>query len=107
VVNVCLRLGFLWVLIVQDLGEIAADHQQRRERFARGGEGTLAIMDRLLKVALTRCYDSESDAGFGEPHGARSLPSKSVLAWMTSLASIPAKPDLRVILRCRSELYGG
>jgi hypothetical protein len=44
-------------------------------------------MDCLLKIALTGCYDTEGDAGFGESHGARSMPSKSVLAAMTSLAS--------------------
>ena len=56
------------------------------------------VMDCLLKVALADCYDSERDARFGESHGARSVPSKSVLAWMTSLASVLAR---RSSARCR------
>jgi hypothetical protein len=64
-VEVGLRLGFVRVLVVQDPGEIAADHEQGRQRLARGAEGALAVMDGLLKVALPGCYDAEGDARFG------------------------------------------
>lgn len=68
-IKVSLRLGFIRVLVVQNPGEIAADHEQRRQGLARGDEGALAVMDCLLKVALASCYHSESDARFGESHG--------------------------------------
>ncbi len=67
-IEVCLRLGFVRILVVQDPGEIAADHEQRRQRLARSAEGTLTIMDCPLKVALASCDHSERDARFGESH---------------------------------------
>jgi hypothetical protein len=51
-IKVGLRLRFFRVLVVYDLGEIAADHEQRRERLARCAEDTLAVVDCLLKVAV-------------------------------------------------------
>ena len=58
-VEVSLRLGFPRVLVVENLGEIAADHEQRGQRLAGSAEGALAVMDGLFKFTLPGCYDAE------------------------------------------------
>ena len=80
-IEVSLRFGFSRVLVVQDPGEIAADHEQRWQRLARSAQRVRSMVDCLLKVTLASGHDAEGDARFG-------VPSKSVLALMTSLASI-------------------
>jgi hypothetical protein len=59
-IKVGLRLRFFRVLVVYDLGEIAADHEQRRERLARCAEDTLAVVDclRLGHTTITETMDT-------------------------------------------------
>ena len=99
-VKVRLRLGFVRVLVVRNPGEIAADHEQRRQRLARGAEGTFAVVDCLLKVALAGCYDAESDARFGEAHGG-AFGSVEVGAGVDDLAGEGLGQARRSSARCR------
>ena len=59
-------------------------------RDLRPVERALALVHGFLKVSLARGDDAERDASFGEAHRRRSVPSKSVLARMTSSASVSA-----------------
>ena len=68
-VEVSLRLGLVRVLVVQDPGEIAADHEQRRQRFAGSAESPFALIDRCFQVSPPGRHDTEGDACFSLPHG--------------------------------------
>ncbi len=82
------RLG--GIQVGEHSGQVTAGHQQRRERLAQVAERPVAFLDGSINVPLTRGHDTEGDVRFGERIGARSRPSKSVLAWMPSLARFSA-----------------
>jgi HIRAN domain-containing protein len=56
-VEVGLRLGFVRVLVVQDPGQIAADHEQRRQRLAAA---RLSVpLDEQIEIVGEQFYSKE------------------------------------------------
>ena len=47
-IQVSLRLRFFRILVVQNLGEITADHEQRWQGLTRSAESMRAMVDCLL-----------------------------------------------------------
>ena len=56
-------------------------------------------LDRVLQVAFAGSNDAQRDPCFGERMGARSVPSKSVLAWITVVGQ--GLGDLVLCRACR------
>ena len=95
-IKVGLRVGLFRVLIDQNSGEIAADHEQRGWRLPWRAKGCGAMVDCLVETPLTRRYDAEGDTSLRAPHR-RSFGSVDVGAglddfpWRFRLGAEPEK----------------